>query len=165
MRSLEDIWADHVRAELETKDVDETLQTMVEDAHVNHVPVVTGGTGRAALRAFYASDFIPCQPLDGSSVRVSRTVGVNTLVDEAVYSFTHSVELPWMLPGVPPTNRRVEVAMVLLVHFRDDKVAHEHIYWDQATVLRQIGLLQDESLPVTGAEAARAVAKWAPPPT
>ena len=125
MRSLEDIWADHVRAELEPKDVDETLQTMVEDAHVNHVPVVTGGTAVPLCPRLLCLRLYPCQPLDGSSVRVSRTVGVNTLVDEAVYSFTQSVEFPWMLPGVPPTNRRVEVAMVLLVHFRDDKVAHD----------------------------------------
>jgi carboxymethylenebutenolidase len=161
--SVEAAWAAHVEAELVTKDVERTLDTMVPDAHVNHVPVMTGGTGRDELREFYSQDFIFCQPLDGTSVFVSRTVGTDTLVDEAVYSFTHSVELPWMLPGVAPTNRRVEVAMCIVVGFRDGKVAHEHIYWDHASVLCQIGLLDEGSLPVLGAESAAAVARWATP--
>ena len=64
-----------------------------------------------------------------------------------------------MLPGVAPTGRRVEVPLVAIVRFRDGKLAHEHIYWDQASVLKQIGLLTDESLPVFGAETARKVLK------
>jgi carboxymethylenebutenolidase len=162
MSSIEAAWAAHIEAELVSKDVERTLDTMVPDAHVNHVPVMTGGTGRDELREFYSRDFIFCQPLDGSSVRISRTVGVDTLVEEAVYSFTHSVDLPWMLPGIAPTDRRVEIAMCIVVGFREDKVAHEHIYWDQASVLRQIGLLEEDSLPVRGAESAEAVALWAP---
>jgi carboxymethylenebutenolidase len=80
-------------------------------------------------------------------------------VDEIIFSFTHTQEMPWMLPGVPPTGRRVEVALVAIVRFRDGKLAHEHIYWDQACVLKQIGLLNDPSLPVVGAESARKVAE------
>ena len=71
-----------------------------------------------------------------------------------IFSFTHTMEMPWMLPGIAPTNKHVEVPLVAIVHFRDGKLAHEHIYWDQASVLKQIGLLTDPKLPVCGAEAA-----------
>jgi carboxymethylenebutenolidase len=128
---------------------------MVEDAYVNHVPVLTGGSGKAALRDFYGQDFIPCMPPDFAITSISRTVGVDSLVDEMLTTFTHSVEMPWMLPGVAPTNRRVEIAIVAIVHFRDGKLAHEHIYWDQASVLKQIGLLTDPALPIFGVETAR----------
>jgi carboxymethylenebutenolidase len=96
-------------------------------------------------------------PPDTKLTPISRTVGENQLVDEMIFSFTHTQEVPWMLPGVPPTNRRVEVALVAIVRFGDGKLAHEHIYWDQASVLKQLGLLTDESLPVVGAESARKV--------
>jgi carboxymethylenebutenolidase len=130
---------------------------MVEDAYVNHVPVMTGGFGKSALRAFYSRDFIPGMPPDTTLTPVSRTVGENQLVDEMIFSFTHTQEIPWMLPGIPPTNRRVEVPLVAIVRFREGKLAHEHIYWDQASVLKQIGLLTDPLLPVFGAETARKV--------
>jgi len=101
-------------------------------------------------------------PPDTKLTPISRTVGEDQLVDEMIFSFTHTQEMPWMLPGVSPTHRRVEVALVAIVRFRDGKLAHEHIYWDQASVLRQIGLLTDASLPVCGAESARKVARVAP---
>jgi carboxymethylenebutenolidase len=129
----------------------------VEDAYVNHVPVLTGGAGKSALREFYSRDFIPSMPPDTKLTPISRTVGTEQLVDEMIFSFTHTQEMPWMLPGVAPTNRYVEVALVAIVRFQDDKVAHEHIYWDQASVLKQIGLLTDETLPVFGVESARKV--------
>lgn len=132
---------------------------MVEDAYVNHVPVMTGGIGKSALRAFYSRDFIPAMPPDTTLTPVSRTVGETQLVDEMIFSFTHTQEMPWMLPGIAPTNRKVEVALVAIVRFRDGKLAHEHIYWDQASVLRQIGLLEDPALPVYGAESARKVTR------
>ena len=97
-------------------------------------------------------------PPDTTLTPVSRTVGIDQLVDEMIFSFTHTQEMPWMLPGIAPTNRRVEVALVAIVRFRGDKLVHEHIYWDQASVLKQIGLLSDSALPVCGAEAARRVA-------
>src|SRR6202022_5074025 len=128
---------------------------MVDDAYVNHVPVMTGGYGKTALRAFYSRDFIPSMPPDTTLTPVSRTVGENQLVDEMIFSFTHTQEIPWMLPGVPPTNRRVEVPLVAIVRFREGKLAHEHIYWDQASVLVQIGLLDASKLPVAGVESAR----------
>jgi carboxymethylenebutenolidase len=134
---------------------------MVEDAYVNHVPVMTGGAGKAALREFYSRHFIPSMPPDTLLSPISRTVGEDQLVEEIIFSFTHTQEMPWMLPGVAPTHRRVEVALVAIVRFRDGKLEHEHIYWDQASVLKQVGLLTDPSLPVCGAEAARKVASGA----
>ena len=155
---LSQLWEQHTRHEFTTRDTESTLNTMVEDAYVNHVPVLTGGFGKDALRAFYSRHFIPSMPPDTTLTPISRTVGENRLVDEMIFSFTHTQEMPWMLPGVAPTNRRVEVPLVAIVQFRDGKLAHEHIYWDQASVLKQIGLLTDPSLPVRGPETARKVA-------
>src|SRR6185369_3468361 len=125
---LASLWEEHTRHEFSTCDTESTLDTMVEDAYVNHVPVLTGGAGKSALRRFYSTDFIPRMPADTKLTPVSRTVGKDQLVDEMIFSFTHTVEMPWMLPGVAPTNRYVEVALVAIVRFRDGKVAHEHIY-------------------------------------
>ncbi len=151
------LWEEHTSHEFSTRDTESTLSTMVEDAYVNHVPVLTGGAGKDALRIFYSVDFIPSMPPDTKLTPISRTVGDEQLVDEMIFSFTHTQEMPWMLPGVPPTNRHVEVALVAIVRFRDGKLAHEHIYWDQASVLKQIGLLTDPTLPVFGAESANKV--------
>src|ERR1700746_1540478 len=151
------LWEEHTKHEFLTRETDSTLATMVEDAYVNHVPTMTGGAGKIALRAFYATDFIPRMPPDTKLTPISRTVGEDQLVDEMIFSFTHTMEMPWMLPGVPPTNRHVEVALVAIVRFRDGKLAHEHIYWDQASVLVQIGLLDASKLPVVGIESARKV--------
>ena len=150
-------WDEHISYEFSTRDVSSTIATMVEDAYVNHVPVMTGGYGHAALRRFYAEDFISLMPADTSIKLISRTLGQDQLVDEMIFSFTHPMEMPWMLPGVAPTHKRVEVPLVAIVHFRDGKLAHEHIYWDQASVLKQIGLLNDPKLPVCGVETARKV--------
>jgi carboxymethylenebutenolidase len=154
---LSQLWEEHTRHEFATRDTESTLVTMVEDAYVNHVPVLTGGAGKSALRIFYSRDFIPSMPPDTTLTPVSRTVGTEQLVDEMIFSFTHTQEMPWMLPGIAPTGRHVEVALVAIVRFRDGKLAHEHIYWDQASVLKQLGLLTDPALPVRGAESARKV--------
>ena len=151
------LWEEHTRHEFSTRDTEATLNTMVEDAYVNHVPVLTGGSGKNALRIFYERDFIPSMPPDTKLSPISRTVGEEQLVDEMIFSFTHTQEMPWLLPGIPPTNRYVEVALVAIVRFRDGKLAHEHIYWDQASVLKQIGLLTDLDLPVFGIESAQKV--------
>ena len=151
------LWEEHTAHEFVTRNPEATLATMVEDAYVNHVPVLTGGFGKKALRAFYSQDFIPVMPPDTTLTPVSRTVGEDQLVDEMIFSFTHTQEIPWMLPGIPPTNRRVEVPLVAIVRFREGKLAHEHIYWDQASVLKQLGLITDPRLPVFGAETARKV--------
>ena len=155
--SLSNLWEEHTKHEFATRDTEATLATMVDDAYVNHVPVLTGGVGKSALREFYSRDFIPSMPPDTRLTPISRTVGEDQLVDEMIFSFTHTQEMPWMLPGIAPTNRHVEVALVAIVRFRGEKLAHEHIYWDQASVLKQIGLLTDPALPVYGAESARKV--------
>ena len=147
-------WDEHISYEFSTRDVSSTIATMVEDAYVNHVPVMTGGYGHEALRRFYKEDFISPMPADTSIQLVSRTVGQDQLVDEIIFSFTHTEEMPWMLPGVPPTHHHVDIPLVVVVGFRDGKLAHERIYWDQASVLKQVGLLTDPSLPVFGAETA-----------
>jgi len=154
---LEQLWEEHIRHEFSTRNTDETLKTMVEDAYVDHVPVLTGGSGQAELRQFYSTHFIPKMPPDMEMTPVSRTTGTDQLVDEMVIKFTHNIEMDWMLPGIPPTGRRVEVPLVVIVRFRDGKLAHEHIYWDQGSVLVQLGLLDSERLPVSGAESARKV--------
>ena len=156
--NLSQLWEEHTRHEFVTRDAESTLETMVEDAYVNHVPVLTGGFGKRALREFYTRQFIPSMPPDTTLAPISRTVGENQLVDEMIFSFTHTQEMPWMLPGIAPTNRHVEIPLVAIVRFRGDKLVHEHIYWDQASVLKQIGLLTDPSLPVCGVETARRVA-------
>ena len=154
---LSNLWEEHTAHEFGTRDTEATLRTMVEDAYVNHIPVLTGGHGKAALREFYSKDFIPMMPPDTTLTPISRTVGEDQLVDEMIFSFTHTIEMPWMLPGVPATGKRVEIPLVAIVKFRDGKLAHEHIYWDQASVLKQIGLITDPSLPVRGVETAQKV--------
>src|SRR5690242_5678936 len=151
------LWEEHTTHEFNTRNTEATLATMVEDAYVNHVPVMTGGSGKEALRRFYSQDFIPSMPPDTTLTPISRIVGSDQLVDEMIFSFTHTEEMPWMLPGIPPTNKPVQVPLVAIVRFRDGKLAHEHIYWDQASVLKQIGLIADPALPVCGMEAARKV--------
>ncbi|HTV58663.1 MAG TPA: ester cyclase [Verrucomicrobiae bacterium] len=154
---LNDLWEEHIRGEFSSKDTAATLDTMVPAAYVNHIPVLTGGVGRDHLREFYSRHFIPKMPPDTEIVPVSRTIGADRLVDEIIFRFTHTLEMDWMLPGVPPTGKKVECPLVVIVHFRDGKLAHEHIYWDQASVLVQLGLLDPSRLPVSGGESARKV--------
>jgi carboxymethylenebutenolidase len=157
-QGLNDLWEEHLRDEFATKDTEATLQTMVPDAYVNHIPVLTGGVGLAQLGEFYSRHFIPKMPVDTEIVPISRTIGTDRLVDEMIFRFTHTIEMDWMLPGVAPTGKRVECALVVIVQFRDGKLAHEHIYWDQASVLVQLGLLDASRLPVAGSETARKLA-------
>jgi carboxymethylenebutenolidase len=149
------LWEKHVECEFATRDTESTLATMVDDAYVNHIPVLTGGDGKQALREFYSKRFISQMPPDTAITLVSRTVGEDQIVDEMIFKFTHTIAMDWMLPGVAPTGKPVEVPLVAIVSFRDGKLAHEHIYWDQASVLVQIGLLDPARLPVAGVESAR----------
>jgi carboxymethylenebutenolidase len=152
------LWEAHCRHEFETRDVDATMATMVAEPYVNHVPTMTGGVGHDQLKRFYKYHFIGGNPPDTGLMPVSRTVGADQIVDEMVFSFTHTSEIDWMLPGITPTGRRVEIPLVAIVRFADGKVAHEHIYWDQASVLVQVGLLDPAGLPTAGIETARKVA-------
>ena len=151
------LWEAHCRHEFETRDVDATMATMVATPYVNHIPTMTGGVGHDQLKRFYKYHFIGNNPPDTELVPVSRTIGTDQIVDEMVFRFTHTSEVDWMLPGIAPTGRRVEVPLVAIVRFVDGKVAHEHIYWDQASVLVQVGLLDPKGLPVAGAETTRKV--------
>jgi carboxymethylenebutenolidase len=155
---LNDLWEEHLRDEFTTQDTKATLETMVPDAYVNHIPVLTGGVGHEQLREFYSRHFIPKMPADTEIVPVSRTIGTGRLVDEMIFRFTHTIEMDWMLPGIAPTGKRVECPLVVIVHFRDGKLSNEHIYWDQASVLVQLGLLDAANLPVAGLETARKLA-------
>ena len=151
-------WEEHLANEFEVKDAKMAIETMVERPRVNHVPVMTGGVGREQLEHFYRTHFIPQMPPDRERVQISRTIGQNRIVDEFVSRFTHTVPMDWFLPGVPPTGKRVEVAVIVVVEFDDDgKIAAERIHWDQATVLVQLGLLDPTGLPVAGVETARKV--------
>ena len=156
-KALRKLWEEHVQYEFSTRNTDDTLATMVDDAYVNHIPILTGGVGKEELREFYSKLFIPQMPPDTEMTPVSRTIGDDQLVDEMVFKFTHTIRMDWMLPGIPPTGKRVEVPLVAIVRFREGKLAHEHIYWDQASVLVQIGLIDATRLPVAGVESARKV--------
>jgi len=154
-QALSALWEEHVRCEFSSRSTENTLATMVMDAYVNHIPVLTGGVGREELREFYSKRFIPQMPPDTEMTPISRTIGNDQLVDEMVFKFSHTIPMDWMLPGVAPTGKRVEIPLVVIVRFRDGKLAHEHIYWDQASVLVQLGLLDTRTLPVAGVESAR----------
>jgi carboxymethylenebutenolidase len=157
MADLASLWDNHCRYEFEARDVNSTMATMVPQPYVNHVPTMTGGVGHEALKRFYRYHFIGANPPDFRMTPVSRTIGTNSLVDEFVASFTHTTEIDWLLPGVAPTGRAVEIPMLAVVTFEGEKLASERIYWDQASVLVQVGLLDPASLPVAGVEAAQKV--------
>ncbi|MFM0205387.1 dienelactone hydrolase family protein [Paraburkholderia fungorum] len=145
----------HFFLEFGARDPEATMQTMVPQPYVNHVPTMTGGTGYNELKRFYANHFIHNNPADMTMVPISRVVGVDRMVDEFVLCFTHDREIDWLLPGVAPTGKRVEIPMLVVVAFRGPKLYNEHIYWDQASVLVQIGLLDPAGLPVTGVDATK----------
>jgi carboxymethylenebutenolidase len=149
------LWEKHTMYEFGTRDVAATMKTMVSSPYVNHIPTMTGGVGAAELARFYANHFIPKCPKDTKLVPISRTIGADRLVDEMLFCFTHDIEIDWMLPGMKPTGKYVEVPLVAIVNFRGDKLYHEHIYWDQASVLVQIGLIDPMNLPVAGIATAK----------
>ncbi|WP_223448378.1 MULTISPECIES: dienelactone hydrolase family protein [Pseudomonas] len=153
--NLSALWEDHIRHEFETRDVPATMATMVAEPYVNHIPTMTGGVGARELSRFYQHHFVHGNPPDMKLIPISRTIGALQIVDEFIMCFTHSTEIDWMLPNVAPTGKYVEIPMLGVIKFRGDKLYHEHIYWDQASVLVQIGLLNPEGLPVAGVETAR----------
>lgn len=154
--NLSALWDKHTEYEFGLRDVDRTMTTMVSEPYVNHVPTMTGGVGYRNLHRFYLNHFVHSNPADTKLIPVSRTVGTDRVVDEMLFCFTHDREIDWMLPGIPPTGRYVEVPLVAIVNFRGDKLYHEHIYWDQASVLVQIGLLEPAHVPaVAGRETAQ----------
>ncbi len=156
-KAMVELFERHVKAELDG-DLDTTMATMSDNPHLHNVANMMGGVGRQGVRDFYRNHLVgKFFPPDVKMVNVSRTIGTDQIVDEVVISFTHTRAIDWMLPGVPPTGKRVEMAVAVIVGVKDGKITHEHIYWDQASVLVQIGLLNPARLPVSGAESARKV--------
>jgi carboxymethylenebutenolidase len=156
-RAMVETWEQHTAAEFDTQSIEATMATMTADPMVNHVPVMTGGVGAREVRQFYTQYFIGRHPPDTIIVPLTRTVGQDRIVDELIYQCTHTIEIPFMLPGIPPTGRPIEAALVVVVEFVAGKISAERIYWDQASVLAQLGMLEVGQLPATGAEAARKV--------
>lgn len=152
---LSALWDKHCEYEFGTRDVDATMGTMVAEPYVNHVPTMTGGVGYQHLKRFYKHHFVNSNPKDTKLIPISRTIGADRVVDEMLFCFTHDSEIDWMLPGVTPTGKYVEIPLVAIISFRGDKLYNEHIYWDQASVLVQVGLLDPKHLPVAGIETAK----------
>ncbi|CAK3970043.1 Hypothetical predicted protein [Lecanosticta acicola] len=161
---------DHHVTFLHTGQHEKVMKQTRPYAHVLHGPTLTGGVGSEDLQDFYENFFTPIPPKTNAQIRlISRTVGADRIVDELYVSFTHTIKMPWLLPGIPPTNKKIEIVIVSIFHVRGEKLESEHIYWDQASVLVQAGLLDPkmvpeamkkkgvEQLPVLGAESARAV--------
>ncbi|KUJ17600.1 NTF2-like protein [Mollisia scopiformis] len=140
---LEVIWDEHTYFEFENRSVEHTMATMVDEPYVNHIPTITGGIGRENLTSFYAHHFIFKNPEDTELELISRTIGVDRIVDEFIFKFTHQTEVDWLIPGIPATNKRVEIPFMAVVNIRGDRLYHEHIAWDQGTVLAQLGLLPE----------------------
>lgn len=154
IEAQEAIFNAHMEAEL-SGDLDKTLATMSPDPHLVNVPTMVGGQGPKGVRTFYANRLIgQFFPPDVKFETISRTYSPERLIDELIISFTHTTKMDWMLPRVEPTGKFVEVAFVVIVGIEDGKVSYEHILWDQANVLVQLGLLDPTGLPVTGAGAA-----------
>lgn len=153
-QTMIDLWEAHTRYEFEDKDVDSTVATMKEGAHIHNIPTMAGGNGLDEVRDFYTHKFVHNLPEDTETVIISRTVGEDQIVDELIFKFTHTIDMPWMLPNIAPTGKRVEVPLVVILGIKDGKVTHEHIHWDQASVLVQVGLISADNLPVSGAESA-----------
>ncbi len=154
-QAILDVFEKHVAAELQ-KNLDTTLATMTTNPHINNIPTLIGGLGLASVRQFYSS-LIPSGkffPPDTEIDLISRTIDEHQLVDEVIFKFTHTTEIGWMLPNIPPTGKRVEVPLVVIVGISNHKITHEHIYWDQASVLVQVGLLNEKGLPVHGIKTA-----------
>ena len=150
------VWDEHLRAEFEARSVDETLATMVANPRVHLTPVMLGGNGKEQVSEFYER-FMSQIPKDTEIVPVSRTVGQGRVVEEIIFRFTHDIRMDWMVPGIPPTGKRVEIPLLVVIQFDGDKMAHEHLYWDQASVLVQLGVLAPAHLPVVGVESARSI--------
>ena len=155
--SLGAVFDKHIKHEFQNHDVDATMKTMVGEPYVHHVPMMTGGIGYDSVYNFYKNHFVGKMPDDTKIERISRTVGKDQVVDEIILKFTHTREIEYMIPGIAPTGKYVEIPHVVVMKFAGNKIAHEHIYWDQASVLVQIGVLDTNTnnLPTKGIEQSR----------
>lgn len=144
----------HRVAEFEKRDVDQTLATMTAKPYLLFLASLTGGEGQTGVKRFYKG-MITQIPDDLEWELISRTVGDTQIVVESILKFTHNVPVDWIIPGAPPTDKKVEIPMVLIFTFESGRLASERIYWDQASVLVQLDLLEPRSLPIVGVEAPR----------
>jgi len=152
-----DIFEGHVNAEI-NGDIEKTMETMTDDPHITIVPNLGGGVGKDGVRNFYNNHLIgQFFPPDTVVTTISKTIDEHQFVEEQILSFTHTQVLDWMLPGIAPTFRKVSLPLVVIVGLKDGKVSHEHIYWDNASLFFQLGLIATGNLPICGAEAAQAL--------
>jgi carboxymethylenebutenolidase len=159
-QQLVEVWQQHVYSEFVMKDAQAALTTMTDNPYVLMVPIAVGGQGRDGVHHFYANYFLAQMPADFVPISISQVVGSNYLVEEAVYVLTHDRVMDWMIPGVPTTGKRVEVGVVAIVKFENGKIASEHLYWDHASVLAQVGVIDPTKVPVKAAESARTLLQW-----
>jgi carboxymethylenebutenolidase len=153
----------HIAKEFADHDVNATMETMVPEPYVHCVPIMSGGSGAQGVRRFYSEHFINQIPRDAKVTPISRTIGKDQVVDEIIVSFTHDTQWDYLLPGIPPTGKPVDLPHVVVMKFENGKVAHEHVWWDQASLLVQVGLLDPGNLPVAGLEQARELLRIAEP--
>jgi hypothetical protein len=168
---LERVVEENNEHKYKTHNIEKFLETYTTTLtpHANFTPTLTGGSGLEELRRFYKDYFFNNHPPNFHMRLISRTIGVDRIVDELYIQFKHTVVMPWVLPGVAPTNKKVEVIVVSVVGMRAGKIWSERFYWDQASVMFQVGLLDPdevpeefkknglEMLPIAGSEAARKV--------
>jgi carboxymethylenebutenolidase len=159
-QQLLEVWQQHTYAEFVLRDAARALETMTANPYVLMVPIALGGQGRNGVLEFYSTKFLAQLPSDLMPVTVSQTIAENTIVEEAVYAFTHDQLLEWMIPGVPPTGKHIEMAVVGIIKFEGGKIASEHLYWDHGGVLAQLGVIDQARVPVQGAESARTLLAW-----
>jgi carboxymethylenebutenolidase len=160
-KRMAEVWQQHVYSEFVLKDAKAALTTMTDDPHVLMVPIAVGGKGSDGVYDYYSKYFLTQLPADLMPIPISQVIGTDTLVEEAVYTFTHDQVMDWMIPGVRRTGKRVEVAVVGVIKFVNDRIASEHLYWDHATVLAQLGIIDPDKASVKPAESARTLLAWA----
>jgi carboxymethylenebutenolidase len=154
------VWQQHTYSEFVLRDAPGALQTMTDNPYVLMVPIATGGRGREGVLDFYATKFLAQLPADLIPTSISQTIAEDTIVEEAVYAFTHDQAMDWMIPGVPATGKRIEMAVIGVIKFENGKIASEHLYWDHASILAQLGVIDRTQVPVQGAESARTLLAW-----
>ena len=140
-------WHNRLKWSGKEDDVEDLMKSIGKGSMLNHAPTMTGGKGKKDLKRFYSEFFAERNPLDLKTKLLSRTVGSDQVVDEMLVSFTHSRSMDWILPGVPPTGKQVEVVLVTIIRIRGGKIYAENVHWDQASVLMQVGLLDPKYVP------------------
>ncbi|WP_299494771.1 hypothetical protein [uncultured Shewanella sp.] len=145
-----DIFDEHMAAEFDHKNINDTMATMSEDPYVINIPTLRGGDNYQAVKHFYNTEFIGQFPDDMDIEVISKSFNTDLLVTELVMSLTHDREIPWLLPNISPSYKKISFFTIVIVNFKDEKVDSERIYWDQGSVLAQVGLIDEKKLPVNG---------------